>query len=1088
VTKYLTRTTALGRPTFPPATINRHRNSALFPRILLDPDFLSRPILIVVLMAWAAHPAFCQTTAADRSQPIDFSEVISPILSDKCFHCHGPDAENQDSEFRADTKENLFADLGGYFAVKPGDLAASELHARIHGTDPGEQMPPPDSNRSLTEQEKKLLDDWIAQGAPYEGHWAFETPQRPVVPTQAIANMQGQPGWDEVTIARWSENPIDAFIAGRFIENGLAPSPPADYPTLLRRAALTLTGTLPSDQLQAAIAASPNDQTYRECVDELLDSMDYAERQSLRWLDAARYADTDGYQNDSGRTNWPWRDWVTKAFHENMPFDQFTIEQLAGDMLPDATDSQRLATTFSRNHRQNNEGGALAEEFLIENIIDRVETASTVFLGLTFGCSRCHDHKYDPLSQEEFYQFYSYFNNIGERGIGRGLDANPTMSVISPLAPVSDEVLETYRQTEAQLAAANAGLKKRTSQWISDNEGKDFRVPNWKWTDAKVSDVSLTGSGELIIVEEDIVQYTAAGSTGIAYDLQVDLPTSDTTIAAVRVQAIQDDRFTKPNQLSASVNGNFVLTDVKCFVDGKQISIKNAIASYEQADYPASAAIDSNPNSGWAIHGISSPTADLSLELASSIERNQTPSKLRVVMRFDSNFADHAIGKLRIQTAPPPEVSDEEPQAVNLISDPNVVAILNKPNKQRTDDERKKLDAYYAGIDEPTIAAKAAFSAAEKALHAAGGIPTTVMVMQERAGEPAPAYLLMRGQYDAPDKSKTLTRGVPVALLPSPDTTPPRDRLELAQWLTSPDHPLMARVTVNRFWQDHFGTGLVKTVEDFGLQGETPSHPKLLDWLAVEFVESGWDVKALHRAIVTSQTYRQTSRCTEELQSLDPENRLLARGPRYRTDGFTIRDVALQASGLLVDKPGGPSVYPYQPKGLWESLAAGPGQRYPVGKGDDLYRKSMYSYWKRAVNPPRQIIFDAGGREVCNVRVRRTNTPLQALAMMNDPSFVEAARTLAQRVLEKPDQDDNQRVAEIYRRAMALPIDKKTSSVLLENLAFFRDHFQSRTEEAAKLLTVGDSKRNEALSVVEHAAMTAVAHLVMNQDQFLCVQ
>ncbi len=1065
----------------------------------------SQPLFAMLLLLVSSDLAWCETTSDKQTQSIDFSEQVSPILSDKCFHCHGPDAQNQESEFRADTKENLFADLGGYFAVVPGDLDSSELHTRIHSDDPIDQMPPPDSNRSLTEAEKKILDAWIEQGAPYEGHWAFEPPQRPQVPATSLSEMRGKDGWSDETVDRWLDNPIDGFIAERLIDEGLTPSPPADYRTLLRRASLTLTGLLPPKELIEKVTADPSEESYLAAVDPLLDSMAYAERQSLRWLDAGRYADTDGYQNDSERTNWPWRDWVTRAFHENMPFDQFTIEQIAGDMLPNATDSQRLATTFSRNHRQNNEGGALAAEFLVENVIDRVETTSTVFLGLTFGCARCHDHKYDPLSQKEFFQLYGYFNNIGERGIGRGIDAMPTLTVVSPLTPVSQEDIDRYREAEAKLASAKSGMKQRMKKWIAAIKEDASSSQSMTWNNVTLEKVTLRGDGELF-ADENTVRYVGADAHSVAYEVVFHPTVSDDsgdsnatentsdTVDAIRIQAFVDSTFTKPNRFSNSVNGNFVLTGIQCFRGEDEIKFKNAIASYEQNRFPASHVIDGDPATGWAVHGIHSDTVELTLDLETPL-RKVVDQPLRMVMNFDSSYADHSIGKFVVQTNAGQEPNDDVPASdgvptiddVPAIDDAAVLALLNKPEKDWSAKERKKVEAYYAKIDEPIVEADKNLADARQPIRDADARPTRVMVMKERDGEPAETYLLMRGQYDAPDKSESLTRGVPTELL-SQDASQPADRLELAQWLVSAENPLTARVTVNRFWQDHFGVGLVKTVDDFGLQGEIPSHPQLLDWLAVEFIESGWDVKALHRLIVTSAAYRQSSRTTRELTEMDPDNRLLARGPRYRVDGFAIRDVALQSSGLLVDKPGGPSVKPYQPAGLWESLAANSGQKYTIGKGDELYRKSMYSYWKRAVNPPRQTIFDAGGREVCNVRVRRTNTPLQALAMMNDPTFVEAARSLAQSVLESSERSDEQRVVAIYEEAVALPADEEAIAVLLENLAFFRTHYEQQPEAATKLLAVGQSRRNENLSATEHAAFTAVAHLVLNLDEFITVQ
>jgi hypothetical protein len=593
------------------------------------------------------------------------------------------------------------------------------------------------------------------------------------------------------------------------------------------------------------------------------------------------------------------------------------VEQIAGDMLTDATEMQRLASAFNRNHRQNGEGGALADEFRVENVIDRVETTSTVFLGLTFGCARCHDHKYDPLSQREFFQMYGYFNNIGEKGIGRGLDANPTMKVFSPMVDLDESLLEAYEQAESNLNA--------------DEKAADVRMAKW---------------------------------------------------------------------------------------------IKEMI------------------------------------ELVKRVDASNDEEKLI-------------------------EISDEERKTFEELEKAGLPRILRL--ETRNPGQKRTLKQHFQKNDGLNKELVSKVNKTLKAIRDKGATRATVMVMRERDQAPTPSYLLDRGQYDAPDKSEALPRAIP-AILKSDESEQPKDRLEFARWLVSRDNPLTARVIVNRIWQDHFGTGLVKTSEDFGVQGEVPSHPLLLDWLAVEFMESGWDTKALHKLILTSATYRQSSRFTEELNSRDPTNRLLARGPRYRADGFVIRDIALQAAGLLKEKVGGPSVKPYQPDGLWASLAANKGTRYAPDRGSGLYRKSMYSFWKRAVNPPRQIIFDAGGREVCNVQVRRTNTPLQALVLMNDPTFIESARVLAQEVLAQKTSDDQAALSELYRRALAKPLSEQRLKVLVGSLNYYRKHFQSKPEEAVKLLEVGNAPNIKNLNQNEHASLTAVAHLILNLDEFLTVE
>ncbi|WDQ16007.1 PSD1 and planctomycete cytochrome C domain-containing protein [Rhodopirellula sp. P2] len=1033
-------------------------------------------------LAVAAFASFGASPArADEIESVDFSSQVRPILSDRCFHCHGPDADNQDSEFRLDSQENLIADLGGYAGVVPGDLEASELIARIRSEDEADMMPPPDSNRSLSEEEKRILEQWVAQGAPYEGHWAFEPPTRPEVPTEAVAKS----GWSQDVIDRWSKNPIDAFLAEKLLSNQLTPSRDADPAIRLRRVALTLTGQLPSPELQDEYLADPSEQAFEKAVRELMSTWNYAERQALLWMDAARYADTDGYQNDPERSNWPWRDWVIQAFHDNMPFDQFTVEQLAGDMLPNATDNQRLATTFNRNHRQNSEGGALAEEFLVENVIDRVETTGTVWLGLTLGCTRCHDHKYDPITQREFYQFYGYFNNIGERGIGKGVSANPTMKFASPLATASPKELAAVQRAEQAIQDAEVGIHQRMNQWADETQRLLQTSIDVKWQNVTLDKVQLTGDGKLEKESEHTVVFQPTegqDAKDVAYELVIDDDVSGTSL--FKLTALPDKRFGAPRKLAPSVNGNFVLTDVEIHVGDQSQTVQSVSASFEQPNYPASNAIDEDPKSGWAVFepNAKDESVDITFRLRNPIPAAAgQPTKL--ILRFNSPFANHVIGKLQVERS---ESVAELPQQVAELSQ-KLKDILLKTAEDRTKADHNQLLAHYRKIDQPLKAAQQQFSAAEKALILKTGPRVPVMVMKEREGNPQPAYLLDRGQYDQPVKDDPLPRGVPAALLSSSDASQPQDRLELARWMVSRENPLTARVAVNRIWQSHFGTGIVKTAEDFGLQSEMPSHRALLDWLAVEFIESGWDVQAMHRLIVTSAAFNQSSKRKNGHNDPDPGNRLISRGPRYRADGFVIRDLALQVAGIANDKVGGPSVKPYQPSGLWESVAARAGTRYKPDQGDSLYRKSMYSYWKRAVNPPRQTIFDASGREVCNVRVRRTNTPLQALVLMNDPTFVEAARNLAQRALQL-DATDDERLSQLAFWAIAKRPSPSTLKVMSSNLSYFQDHYQAAPEAAQKLLAVGESKPDSQLDAQELAAMTAVAHLILNTDEFITVE
>lgn len=988
---------------------------------------------------------------------LDFNRDVRPILSDNCFHCHGPDAKNQKSDFRLDTQEQIFADLGGYFGVKPGSLDDSELHWRIH--DEEDPMPPADSNRSLSKREKEILDRWIKEGAPYDKHWAFKVPQRPEVPT---------------TKGNWGANPIDSFILERLEAEGMKPSDRATRETLLRRASLTLTGLVPTPEAMKTFLADDSPDAFTKQIERMIATTDYAERQTLRWLDAARFADTDGYQNDAERSNWPWRDWVIQAFHENKPFDEFTIEQIAGDMLPNATNDQILASAFNRNHRQNSEGGALAEEFFVENVIDRVETTSTVFLGLTMGCARCHDHKYDPLSQKEFFQMYAYFNNIGERGTGKGISANPILRAASPLVELPQEMVTKKQAAEAEVREARKGIATRRQAWteklVVDAEGGEI-----EWTPTDV--INATSSEGSLSPQEDGTWVIEGKTSKPTY--KVELAPGETTVTALKVDALTDPSFSKPRQLSRSSNGNFVLTEVELRIDGKPVALGEASATFAQSTFPASNVTDGNPNSGWAVFDKAPGDVSLLLKLVAPLEVT-AQSRLTLTLHHNTHYAAHNIGKFRIL-----QTDRLQPRLEGGAPNRKLIAAARIPAKERDRGQAKLINDEFTKQDAPVLEAQKRLDAINKNLAAKGLLDVPVMVMQEREGEPMPAYLLNRGSYLEPDTSEAMTRQMPAALFSGADPKQPTNRLELAQWLVSRDNPLTARVIVNRIWQSIFGVGLVKTVEDFGLQGEIPSHPELLDWLAVEFMESGWDLGGLYSLILTSETFRQSSVSTPEMREADPENRLVARGPRFRMDGFALRDMALHSAGLLDERVGGQPVKPYQPEGLWNAVAGRANIRYEMGRGGDLYRKSLYTYWKRAVNPPRQIIFDAAGREACNVNSRVTNTPLQALVLMNDVTFVEAARNLAERGLKTEAVDP---VAEIYQLATSRQAAAETLAVLNENLAWFEAHFSTQPEATETFLSMGESPRDEQLDPVEHAAHAAVAHLILNLDETITLE
>jgi len=801
---------------------------------------------------------------------VDFDRDVRPILSANCFQCHGPDEQARQAELRLDTRDGLLDEDREPRVVVPGDPLASELVRRITSDDEYERMPPPESNLSLTAAEIETLRMWVAAGADWQGHWSFEPLSQPDVP--------------QVSDATWPNNAIDHFVLARLEKEGLTPSPEAEKSRLLRRVTLDLTGLPPTPAETRAFLADEDPYAYERVVDRLLASPRYGERMAWEWLDAARYADTNGFQGDPVRTMWPWRDWVIGAINANMPFDQFTIEQLAGDLLPDATLQQRIASGFNRNHMYNGEGGRIPEETRVENVFDRVETTSTVWMGLTMTCARCHDHKFDPITQAEYYRLFDFFNQTSEEG-------KPVRGNIPPF-------VHYYTPTAQQrLDAAIAELSAASTE-VAQMERLRFAL----------------GGGE-----------TQADPDGLP-------------------EEIRDILAKQPQERDAE--------SIKKLIE----YVKQSAAQYQQA-----------------------------------------------LERLEQARASH-----------------------------------------------------------------------EKAKDAA----VEVMVM-DTLSEPRPTAILDRGSYNKP--GETVTAGVPGAL-PELPTDAAVDRLALARWLVDPAHPLTARVVVNRHWQTFFGVGLVATSEDFGSQGERPSHPELLDWLADEFIYTGWDVKRLHRLIVTSATYRQTSRAMPELRERDPDNRLLARAARYRMPAWMLRDQALAAAGLLVERIGGPPVKPYQPAGLWTEATFGK-IKYEQDSGEELYRRSLYTFWRRIVGPP--VFFDSAKRQTCEVNASRTNTPLHALTTLNDITFVEAARAMAERLLLSESQTAEERIALAFQIALARDPDAEEREVLLNRHSALQQSFEHNPDSAAKLLDVGESAADAKLDRAEHAAYTAICLLIMNLDEAL---
>jgi hypothetical protein len=1048
-------------------------------------------IAILATMPWACSwqeasadeaPAPSQPAENTAAKPLAYNSDIRPILSNNCFKCHGPDARERKAELRLDiAAEARKPTASGAIAIVPGKPDESELVARVFATDKAALMPPPDSHKQLSPHERDLLRRWVAEGAEYQAHWSFIAPARAAVPTVAHTT--------------WPRNPIDRFILARLEKEGLQPSPEADRATLLRRLSFDLTGLPPTPADVQAFVLDNRPDAYEQAVDRLLASPHFGERLALDWLDAARFADTNGYHIDNGRDMTRWRDWVIQSFNDNLPFDRFTVEQVAGDLLEGATTSQKIASGFNRNHMINFEGGAIPEEYHTAYIVDRVNTTGTVFLGMSVACAQCHDHKYDPVTQRDYYRLYAFFNNLPENGLdGRTGNSPPFIKLPNDEQRQKlDDLVAGISKTEADLAGPLTDVDAAQLAWETENSARGPVV--WR----AVQPESVAAQGGATFTRLDDGSYLATGPNPAADVYTIMLggaaavgapPASEKPITGVRLEVLADDSLTARGP-GRSNNGNFVLSRFGLALDHgsnamQAVKFKAAQADFSQKEYGVELAIDDKPETGWAIHPeISKPhTATFALEQPLAL----TPeTRLSVTLEFQSQFAQHQIGRLRVLVTD--AVDPFEPATL-----PDAVrGVLAIAAADRSDAQKSELRTYYRDNVSPRIKElKSQLAEQRKSRDALDKAIPTSMVMQEME-KPRDTFMLVRGQYDK--RGDQVVPGVPEFLPPLPAGAP-ANRLGLARWLVDPAHPLVSRVAANRLWQMFFGTGLVKTAEDFGLQGELPSHPELLDWLAVEFRTpstagnaSAWDVKALVRLIVTSATYRQQSTVRSEFLVRDPENRLLARAPRTRLHAEFIRDQALAVSGLLNEKIGGASVSPYQPAGLWEELAFRAdgsnwtAQTYTQSHGADLYRRTMYTFWKRTSPPPTLVTFDAPDRETCLVRRSTTNTPLQALILLNDPTYVEASRKLAERILVEAPATTEERIAFAFQLATARPPSSAETAILRRAFEQEWAAYRANPATAEKLLTVGESPRNQNLDVAELAAWTTVASMILNLDE-----
>ena len=1072
----------------------------MLPRLQIPP--------VCFLMTGLLAGPLSSTGLSQVAQKVSFEKQVQPILSNHCWNCHGLDEETRAGGLRLDLQASATGKgESGLIAIVPGDPGRSELIARIESHDTDIQMPPASTKKPLSEEQKQILRQWISEGAEFSVHWAFETPERPPVPN--------------VKDSKWVLNPVDSFVLRRLEKESLLPNEEAAPEVWLRRVTLDLTGLPPSleelNAFEAALQTSPKETVYAAVADRLLKSPRYGETMTMHWLDAARYADTNGYNNDETRTMWPWRDWVINAFATGMPYDQFLIEQLAGDLLPNATISQKVATGFNRNHVLTTEGGIIEEEYHVEYVADRVHTTSTVFLALSMQCARCHDHKYDPISQRDYYQFASFFNNVPDKVVSynQARMAEPLLKVPSPeqtagLAKIEHRTQEIDALLKARFNEIDAPL----AGWEKTLRPEQIAKAGPLGLHAHVSFNLAAGSEAAANAVQDAVTNVALGQiVGSAERVEgragqaLRLDGNNYAKLGQTGNFERDDKFTSAAWIQlASNEASTVLSmiDEANAYRGYDVIIESGkVAAHFVHQWPGNAFKVVTKNgmtlNEWhhvAVSYDGSGRADgvkIYVDGVSQEFTKETDNQLTGTLKTDKPFH---IGRRQSSASFEGLVDDVQIYAAEL--SPEAVAslakgesfgelakILSTPAGDRTEAETLQLRKYFVMHVDPVAGELrqelAALPKEREEIEKA--IPAT-MIMSEPA-EPRPAFILKRGQYDQRGEQveSEFPQALSTALGKAPaQSTGNRTRLDLARWLTDPRHPLTARVAVNRWWEMLFGTGLVETSEDFGVQGAFPSHPELLDWLATELIAQKWDQRAILKQLVLSATYRQSSRVTPEQLERDPRNILLTRGPRYRLSAETVRDAALYVSGLFSEHIGGPSVKPYQPEGLWEEVSVERRDKYVPDLGDGLYRRSMYTFWKRTCPPPSMSTFDAPDREFCLVRRARTNTPLQALVLMNDPTYIEAARKLAEQCLLAAETDSD-RVRYAFRRVLSRYPEASELNAVLHVIQEAAAEFAANSEAANELLSVGNSPRDPALDSRQLASWTTAMSVLLNLDE-----
>jgi hypothetical protein len=990
--------------------------------------------------------------AADVPAKIEYNRDVRPILADACFRCHGFDKNTREADRRLDTREGALAESEGIRAIVPGDLAKSDAWVRINSSDKDEVMPPAKANRQLTAREKEILKRWIEQGAEYQAHWAYLAVKKPEVPRVE------------------EKHPIDSFVVAKQRELGLTPVGEADPLTLARRLHLDLTGLPPkpaeADRFSESAIRNPQS-AIETLADTLLRSESHAERMTAWWLDLVRYADSIGYHSDNPRNVSPYRDYVLRAFRDNVRFDRFTREQLAGDLLPEATVETRVASAYNRLTLTTEEGGAQAKEYEHKSVVDRVKSVGTTWLGQTLMCSECHDHKYDPVTARDFYALGAFFADVKEAAIGRREEGMlvPTTEQSAKLAD-ADAKLAALK---TKLSAPSSEIDAAQAEWEKANANGPQDVP---WTTLTPAKAYGDKASQLVVRADATVKVEAAGSPATdTYKLDVTLPAGAT---GVRLEVLPSDSLPSKGPGRAG-NGNFVLNEIVIEREAKPLKLAQATATFEQPSFPAKNAIDGKDNpplsNGWAVMGNTGKDAALYLELAEPVAA-ETAVTVLMRQRYGDN---HTIGKFRLSatTAPKPI------RAPNSGVPANVLAALKVAAAQRTAEQQKLLGEHYRTLA-PTLAPlREEIATAQKAREALEKTITRSLVT-EADKNLRTVRLLSRGNW-MDDKGEVLLPATPHFLPNALTSTPEKrlTRLELAQWLVARDNPLTARVFVNRLWKQFFGTGLSKTLEDMGTQGEIPSHPELLDWLAAEFMDSGWDVRHMIRLMVTSRTYRLTSAAPRDLVQRDLANRYLARGGRWRLDAEFVRDNALSISGLLVTQFGGPSVKPYQPPGYWENLNF-PTREWDNDKDRNQWRRGLYTWWQRSYPHPSMVAFDAPTREECAADRLRSNIPQQALALLNDPTYVEAARAFAARILREGGATSQDRIAWAWRQATARPAKPDELATLAALLDKHLARYGQDAPAAEAALKVGYAPAPDDLPKAELAAYTSVARAILN--------